>query len=225
MVIETADIRPRDRSAKISLMGEALVTHLLILMSYNGHIGWNDSGSNMTVDLQKHGVDVMIWTSPNNMFAVEIKTIGLEEYMTAPLEIEVKPSEKRPATKGWLYTLQSDLLLFSYLGPRITYAMRIQSLRSWYDSNGYKYKISKKVDSHIKGKYVRNAIVPWKDLEKGLGKENFSRLELDDELGVMFYLKQMGLWNYAPAHGFPASEYRFGVIYGGNDPSKHSGPF
>lgn len=209
---EVIDIPERDRSDKIGLLGTEWTTCLMILMSYNGHVGHIYKGSRLTTKLQKMGVDAIIWTSPYKALTIEIKASANISMANAFIEEGVND---RP---GWIYNLESDYLIFIYLQDMTVYVMDICLLQEWYAKNKSNYNLR---DRGAKGRpsFTKYRLVPWKDLIAGMGEENIAGFNLKDEKSIMVGLKRLGLWNYAEGHGLPEDEYRFSVIYGNKKPT------
>ena len=187
-----------DESEFTGRMGIVQLSSVFTMMSHYGGFIYNEGW----VEHQKIGWDVIVWTSPDKYLTVEVKSS-----QKASMSYGLFEDYKASGTKlGWVNTIKSDLLCCVYLMDCVAYIVKFDVFKPWYDKNRSRFKTAPWFDEKS-GMFNVLTRVPWKIIERELGKENIGKIIITEFIiSVWLTLKRMGLWNYGPAHGMRPHE-------------------
>lgn len=167
-----------DKYSEIGRQAIESVTPILQAVSYNNTV-FSPTGSTLEPDLQRMGIDLLFWSSPDRLLTVEVKGTP-KSYTSAFLELSADLYRNRP---GWMFTVKSDLLIWVYLDDGIVYMMAFHQLYNWYMDNYHRYELRQQLQ-HDTQTATFGCIIPWRDICIGLGKRHFGTYRLYDDQSV-----------------------------------------
>jgi hypothetical protein len=163
---------------------------LLETMSYNRQVNLLETGSRQIEELQRLGIDAMVWTRPGECYTVEIKG-RLKDYGDIFLE---KIQEGITKRVGWIEEIQSDFLLYTIIPTKTAHLLKFEALKAWYDLCGWLYE--DKFCYKPNGKYSVGICIPWKDLRQnsvGLAASEYQVFDLKNNSLWVQKLQIMGI--------------------------------
>lgn len=158
---------------KYSLIGDQAIQAALPLLRSIGTVEILETGSDMIKQLQDSGADLMLFTGNGSFKCIEVKG-ALKTYSTIHIETV---QDTRTGSKGWIYNIESDFLLWIYIDTRVGYMLRVRPFKQWFDLHEWLYdRVEHKKNS---GACSLGILVKWEDLYKYLGAKNFFKFNLN----------------------------------------------
>jgi len=152
--------------------GDKAIATALPLLKTIGTVELIEGGSELTRQLQKSGVDAMVFTQIGQCYGIEVKG-ATKTYSTIHIETV---QDTRSNSPGWIHNIESDFLLWVYLDSLLGYMLRVKPLREWFGLNEWRYDpVEHRKPS---GACSLGILVKWKMLYDELGANNFYKFNL-----------------------------------------------
>lgn len=127
-----------EKASDIERRSFAVVRPFIQQRAYNGQYVVTAKGP-LARDLQKTVGDFLYNADSETVYGIELKAEEENKYGRLFLETW---SNRKWFTLGWMYTLQTDILLYHFLNDDLLYRIPFRKLRTWAFHEGriYEYK-------------------------------------------------------------------------------------
>lgn len=161
-----------DKFDRIGARGIDEIMPLLETIAHDGIVR-TVAGSSLETDLQRVGVDLVLWQDEHQLLTLEVKT---SEASKPDFFVETV-TDIITARPGWLHKLRIDWFAHVSLASHYARLFRWTEFKAWFNEEFKSYR--KKAVFQID--YKKTAVglwIPWEIVEMGLGKKHFGLFDL-----------------------------------------------